>query len=151
MRDLSKVTIVWSGAVDLDLHAFEYSAAFGGPGHVWSEQPRSLGEVTAERDGRGHGFLSTASAGGEIGSPIGAYGIVIRARPPTSCSMAPASVELTAPCSETSPMMAGSKMGNAANPGIVWVVVFGTAPATEKIAVESPRTKGPPAAITSPK
>src|SRR5215813_11747025 len=49
MRDLSKVTIVWSGAVDLDLHAFEYSATFGGPGHVWSEQPRSLGEVTAER------------------------------------------------------------------------------------------------------
>ena len=76
MRDLSKVTIVWSGAVDLDLHAFEYSATFGGPGHVWSEQPRSLGEATAERDGRGHGFLSTASAGGEIGMNMEVYTFV---------------------------------------------------------------------------
>jgi len=76
MRDFSKVTIVWSGAVDLDLHAFEYSATFGGPGHVWSEQPRSLGEVTAERDGRGHGFLSTASAGGEIGMKMEVYTFV---------------------------------------------------------------------------
>jgi hypothetical protein len=76
MRDFSKVAIVWSSTVDLDLHAFEYSATFGGPGHVWSGQPRSLGEAVTERDGRGHGFLSTATAGGEIGMNIEVYTFV---------------------------------------------------------------------------
>ncbi|MBO0766112.1 MAG: hypothetical protein J2P50_16195 [Hyphomicrobiaceae bacterium] len=67
MRDFSKVAIVWSSTIDLDLHAFEYSATFGSPGHVWAGRPRSLEEASAERDGRGHGFLSTVGAGGEIG------------------------------------------------------------------------------------
>jgi hypothetical protein len=76
MRDFSKVAIVWSSTVDLDLHAFEYSATFGSQGHVWSEQPRSLDEAASARDGRGHGFLSTASAGGEIGMNMEVYTFV---------------------------------------------------------------------------
>jgi hypothetical protein len=75
MSDLSKVAIVWTSTVDLDLHAFEYSATFGGPGHVWSGQPRSLQEASAgaRREGRGQGFMSTAGAGGEVGMNLEVY------------------------------------------------------------------------------
>src|SRR5262249_37413778 len=78
IRNLSKVAIVWSSSVDLDLHAFEYSAGFGSPGHVWSEHPRSLDEATAEgdQDGRGHGFLSTMGAGGAVGMNLEVYTFV---------------------------------------------------------------------------
>src|SRR5262249_29742470 len=57
---------------------FEYSAAFGSPGHVWSGQPRSFEDASAkaQRDGRGHGFLSTVGAGGEIGMNIEVYTFV---------------------------------------------------------------------------
>lgn len=74
----SKVAILWSSAVDLDLHAFEYAAAPGDPGHVWSAAPLSLAEAKgrAKRDQRGHGFLSTASAGKSIGMNIEVYTFV---------------------------------------------------------------------------
>lgn len=78
LRNVSKVAIVWSTTIDLDLHAFEYSARFGSPGHVWSGAPRSLDEVRAqgEQDGRGHGFLSTVGPGGEIGMNLEVYTFV---------------------------------------------------------------------------
>src|SRR5262249_45128711 len=77
MRDFSKVTIVWTSAVDLDLHAFEYAAAFESPGHVWTKQPRSFEEAaTGQGDGRGHGFLSTISAGTELGMNMEIYTFV---------------------------------------------------------------------------
>ncbi len=75
MTTLSKVAIVWTSSVDLDLHAFEYAAPRNGEGHVWSGGPSSLAEAmaSARRDGRGRGFLSTASAGHEIGMNVEVY------------------------------------------------------------------------------
>jgi hypothetical protein len=80
MRDFSKVAIVWSSTVDLDLHAFEYSATFGSPGHVWSGRPGSLEEASAQAqaDDRGHGFMSKVGAGGEIGMNLEVYTFVHR-------------------------------------------------------------------------
>lgn len=75
MRDVSKVAIVWSDGVDLDLHAFEYAAEFGGAGHVWSGEPGTQEEASARalRDGRGQGFISTSGAGSEIGMNFEVY------------------------------------------------------------------------------
>src|SRR5262249_12397803 len=72
----SKVAIVWSRTVDLDLHAFEYAAAFGSPGHVWAERPRSFDAAAVLRDGRGHGFMSTVGAGGGVGMDVEVYTFV---------------------------------------------------------------------------
>jgi hypothetical protein len=71
----SKVAIVWSSSVDLDLHAFEYAAAANDTGHIWSGQRRSLAdaEATIQGDKRGHGFLSTASTGDAIGMNVEVY------------------------------------------------------------------------------
>jgi hypothetical protein len=78
MRDFSKVAIVWTSAVDLDLHAFEGQATFGGPGHVWSGRPGTIEEAmaNAQRNERGHGFLSTVGAGGEMGMNLEVYTLV---------------------------------------------------------------------------
>ncbi|MGI9520170.1 MAG: tetratricopeptide repeat protein [Hyphomicrobiaceae bacterium] len=66
----SKVAIVWKGDINLDLHAFEYTAGFNGPGHISAENPGSydltLNRVVSEK--RGHGFLSSSSDGSGIGS-----------------------------------------------------------------------------------
>jgi hypothetical protein len=74
----SKVAILWSSSVDLDLHAFEYAAAPGDAGHVWSGAPLSLAEAEAraKHDKRGHGFLSTASTGTSIGMNVEVYTFV---------------------------------------------------------------------------
>lgn len=74
----SKVAILWSNSVDLDLHAFEYAAASGDPGHVWSGAPLSFAEAQtrAKLEKRGHGFLSAASAGRSIGMNIEVYTFV---------------------------------------------------------------------------
>ncbi|WP_428295935.1 hypothetical protein [Hyphomicrobium sp.] len=74
----SKVAILWSSSVDLDLNAFEYAAAPGGAGHVWSGTPSSLAEAEAraKREKRGAGFLSTASAGRSIGMNVEVYTFV---------------------------------------------------------------------------
>jgi hypothetical protein len=74
----SKVAILWSSSVDLDLHAFEYAAAPGDAGHIWPGAPLSLAEAEtrARHDKRGHGFLSTASAGRSIGMNVEVYTFV---------------------------------------------------------------------------
>lgn len=74
----SKVAILWSNSVDLDLHAFEYAAAAGDPGHVWSLAPLSLEEARARahQEKRGHGFLSTGSTGRSIGMNVEVYTFV---------------------------------------------------------------------------
>ena len=81
MREISKVAIVWTDTVDLDLHAFAYAAEFNGPGHVWSGNPGSFDEAStrARQDGRGQGFLSTTGAGGEIGMNFEVYTFVHQA------------------------------------------------------------------------
>lgn len=74
----SKVAILWSSSVDLDLHAFEYAAAADDPGHIWSGRALSLAEAEARAKSgkRGHGFLSTASAGNSIGMNVEVYTFV---------------------------------------------------------------------------
>jgi hypothetical protein len=74
----SKVAILWSSSVDLDLHAFEYAAAANAAGHVWSGHPLSFAEAetVARTERRGHGFLSTAGTGKSIGMNVEVYTFV---------------------------------------------------------------------------
>lgn len=39
------IAIAWTAPVNLDLHAFEYSAGFGADGHVWEQNPRDFRDV----------------------------------------------------------------------------------------------------------
>ncbi len=65
LTGISKVTILWSAPVNLDLHALEYLAPRGGPGHVWAKAPSSLdAALSAMSEGsRGRGFISMDDAG----------------------------------------------------------------------------------------
>jgi hypothetical protein len=67
--------VAWSAPVNLDLHAFEYSALPGSPGHVWQGAPSSADEAKSlmAQDKRGHGFISTASSGKEQGAKLEVY------------------------------------------------------------------------------
>lgn len=62
---VSKIALLWRAPVDLDLHAYEYAARPGEPGHVWSGAPSSPTEAEEHRnaDGRGTGFMSTLARG----------------------------------------------------------------------------------------
>lgn len=84
LAQYSKVAIVWSSSVDLDLHAFEYAAAANDTGHIWAGQPLSLAEARsrAERERRGRGFLSTISRGTTIGMNVEVYTFVHYPREP---------------------------------------------------------------------
>jgi hypothetical protein len=56
---VSKVAVVWQGTFKLDLHAFEYAAAAGHAGHVWSGAPGTPDAATdAAASNRGRGFLT---------------------------------------------------------------------------------------------
>jgi len=65
LKGLSKVAVLWTMPVNLDLHATEYLASRGGEGHVWSKSPASMdAALAASREGnRGRGFLSTDDTG----------------------------------------------------------------------------------------
>ncbi len=58
---VTKIALIWRAPVNLDLHAFEYAAVRGEPGHVWAGAPSSLEAARAETEPqrRGRGFLST--------------------------------------------------------------------------------------------
>lgn len=71
MSQLSKVAIVWTSSVDLDLHALEFAAVRGGPGDIWSGHPSSYADVVAR--GQAGGFLGTASRGENLGSHTEVY------------------------------------------------------------------------------
>lgn len=78
---LDRVTMVaaaWKGGVNLDLHAFEYAAAFTDENHVWPGAPSSLSQAKErmQRDGRGHGFISFASDGSGEGDQLEVYTFV---------------------------------------------------------------------------
>ena len=75
LAQISKVAVLWSAPVNLDLHAFEYLAPKDGKGHVWAKAPASLETVMAEaKDGaRGRGFLSTADTGEGAGTHVEVY------------------------------------------------------------------------------
>ncbi len=69
-RDLgrvSKVAVIWKAPVNLDLHAFEYAASYGEPGHVWAASPSSPNDAWEKTlaTGRGHGFITAADGNAE--------------------------------------------------------------------------------------
>ncbi|MES1179927.1 MAG: hypothetical protein ABUL43_01895, partial [Hyphomicrobium sp.] len=69
LDQVTKVAVVWNAPVNLDLHAFEYAAAAGEPGDVWSGAPRDASSASAlvTQDGRGHGFMSSTNDGKGVG------------------------------------------------------------------------------------
>ena len=75
MGRVSKVSVLWSANVNLDIHAFEYAAPFGKPGHVWAASPSSPEDARrmARSEGRGRGFISHVSDGGNAGSHLEVY------------------------------------------------------------------------------
>ncbi len=75
MGRVSKVSVLWSANVNLDIHAFEYAANFGKPGHVWAAAPSSPADARsmARAEGRGRGFISHVSDGGNVGSHLEVY------------------------------------------------------------------------------
>ncbi len=64
-----RVAIAWTAPVNLDLHAFEYSAGFGADGHVWEQNPRQFRDVRRP----GGGFHSSFPAAAIDGQSIEVY------------------------------------------------------------------------------
>ena len=66
----TKIAVVWSAPVDLDLHAIEYAGRRGSASHVWRGNPRSRAAALAagQRDKRGHGYMSRTTDGSGKGS-----------------------------------------------------------------------------------
>lgn len=64
-----RVAIAWTAPVNLDLHAFEYSAGFGADGHVWEQNPREFRDVRRP----GGGFHSSFPAADVNGQSIEVY------------------------------------------------------------------------------
>jgi len=46
-----RVGVQWQGPAELDLHAMEFGASFGEPGHIWSETPGRLDDALAGQNG----------------------------------------------------------------------------------------------------
>ena len=72
---VSKTAVIWSAPVNLDLHAFEYSALPGKAGHVWE---RATSTHVAAREialagQRGRGYLSTSDDGRTLGDKLEVY------------------------------------------------------------------------------
>ena len=72
---VSKVAVLWTAPVNLDLHAHEYLAPRGSKGHVWSNAPGSLdASLAAANEGdRGRGFISMDDDGTGPGSHAEVY------------------------------------------------------------------------------
>jgi hypothetical protein len=72
---VSKVAIVWTQQVDLDLHALEYTAARNGEGHVSAANPSSVEAVVqrARERARGAGFMSAVADGRAQGHKVEVY------------------------------------------------------------------------------
>lgn len=66
---IHRIAVAWTAPVDLDLHAFEYAAPFGGEGHVWARNPRGFRDVRRP----GGGFHLSYPAAAEGGQSIEVY------------------------------------------------------------------------------
>ena len=75
LNRVSKVAVTWKSAVNIDLHALEYTTRRGGAGHVWAGHPSSAEAAirSAREDSRGRGFMSTASYGTTAGDKVEVY------------------------------------------------------------------------------
>lgn len=72
---VSKIAVVWGQPVNLDMHAYEYVAEHGGPGHVWAQRPSSAEAALDEtlRTKRARGFMSWTSEGTQPGHQVEVY------------------------------------------------------------------------------
>ena len=72
---LTKVAVIWSAPINLDLHAFEYSASYGKAGHVWERAASTLVSAREIAAGgrRGRGYLSTSDDGRSLGDKLEVY------------------------------------------------------------------------------
>lgn len=72
---VTKVAVLWRAPINLDLHAFEYAARPGAPGHVWAGAPSSpsAAEAQTTETRRGRGFMSAVSTGEENGTKLEVY------------------------------------------------------------------------------
>lgn len=72
---LSKIAVIWNTPINLDLHAFEYSAGFGKSGHVWEQAASTLVSAREISLGgrRGRGYLSTNDDGRGLGDKLEVY------------------------------------------------------------------------------
>lgn len=69
---IDRVAIQWEGSAEFDLQAFEFGAAPGSAGHVWSGQPRSIDQ--ADRNGGGYlTELGTADVSNPVRARIYSY------------------------------------------------------------------------------
>ncbi len=75
LSQVSKVAVIWSAPVNLDLHALEYLAVRGGAGHVWSGSPSNREQAgAASREGaQGRGFMSRVDDGSGDGVKAEVY------------------------------------------------------------------------------
>ncbi|MFZ4808707.1 MAG: hypothetical protein ACOYLQ_15745 [Hyphomicrobiaceae bacterium] len=72
---LTKVAILWSSGVDLDLHALEFGATFGDARHVWAGKspPSERTQNAPGADRRGRGLVTTSSRGQNLGTSAEVY------------------------------------------------------------------------------
>lgn len=72
---ISKVAIVWRGPMNLDLHALEYAARKGGPGHIWADAPSTpqAARRKAQATERARGFLTMLDRGAPTGHRAEVY------------------------------------------------------------------------------
>jgi hypothetical protein len=72
---LTKVAIVWRDRVDLDLHAFEYSASRGSAydRSAFNTGSYELAQADYSRSGRSYGFMSVVSDGQRMGHNVEVY------------------------------------------------------------------------------
>lgn len=75
LAQVSKVAVVWRAAINLDLHAFEYTAKAGDSGHVWSGATPTVEAVADKvaKSGRGQGFMSSTADASTAGDRIEVY------------------------------------------------------------------------------
>lgn len=75
LGNVAKIAVIWQQPVDLDLHALEYAAQRGGPGHVWAKAPGQSEQAlrTTQSTGRGRGFISQSDDGSNRGDKIEVY------------------------------------------------------------------------------
>jgi hypothetical protein len=75
---VSKVALFWRSPINLDIHAFEYSASYGEAGHRWSRIAADAASTIARaKEGqRGQGFVSTSADGTGAGLHMEVYTFV---------------------------------------------------------------------------
>ncbi len=75
LKKVSKVAVIWSAEVNLDLHALEFGSLLGGKGHVWSgaSSDQRAAKAGARKSNAGKGFMSTLEQRDAQGARLEVY------------------------------------------------------------------------------